>query len=215
MTMKSAAKLTVSTFGILAAVAGLEHGIGEIIQGNRPPEGIMFLSWPDSPFFQILSGEPAMSLIPNLLVSGILAVLVSLAFLGWVTTQLHRSYAGWVLIGLSVLWLLVGGGFGPPILGMILGVAVLLNPAGERGKARKVSGLRRFLGRLWPWVYAGGLIAWLLLFPGLNLLDYVLRVNLPDAVVYGVILSSFVFLFLAIWTGTVRDRAQRPTPRRR
>ncbi|HZW04373.1 MAG TPA: hypothetical protein VFF68_10625 [Anaerolineaceae bacterium] len=213
--MKSAAKLTVSTFGILAAVAGLEHGMGEILQGNRPPEGIMFLSWPDSPFFQILSGEPAMSLIPNLLVSGILAVLISLVFLWWVTTQLHRKFAGWVLIGLSVLWLLVGGGFGPPILGLILGVAVLLNPAVERGKTHKVSGVRRFLSRLWPWVYAGGLIAWLLLFPGLNLLDYSLQLSLSDAVVYGVILSSFLFLLLAIWTGAVRDRAQRAIPRRR
>jgi hypothetical protein len=32
--MKSATKTTVSAVGILMGVAGIEHGIGEILQGN-------------------------------------------------------------------------------------------------------------------------------------------------------------------------------------
>jgi len=64
--MRSATQITVTTFGIIMGLAGLEHGLGEILQGNATPPGIMFPSWPNSAFFSTLAGEPAMSIIPNL-----------------------------------------------------------------------------------------------------------------------------------------------------
>ena len=76
----SATRTTVSTFGIMAALAGIEHGIGEILQGNVAPDGIVFLSWPDSAFFDIVGGEPASTLIRNLPVSGILTIFFSSIF---------------------------------------------------------------------------------------------------------------------------------------
>jgi hypothetical protein len=33
-----------STFGVLAGLAGIEHGIGETLQGNVAPDGMMILS---------------------------------------------------------------------------------------------------------------------------------------------------------------------------
>ena len=42
----SATRITVSTFGAMAGLAGIEHGIGEILQGGAAPEGVMILSWP-------------------------------------------------------------------------------------------------------------------------------------------------------------------------
>ena len=44
--MRNATRITVSTFGVLMGLAGLEHGIGEILQGNTAPQEIMFPSWP-------------------------------------------------------------------------------------------------------------------------------------------------------------------------
>lgn len=72
-----------------------------------------------SELFRILAGEPAMTLIPNFLITGIPAVLVSLVFLAWVTRYIQREHGGPVLILISIVWLLVGGGFGPPLLGVI------------------------------------------------------------------------------------------------
>jgi hypothetical protein len=80
--MRNATRVTVSTFGALAALAGLEHGIGEILQGTIAPDGLMILSWPKSALFRILGGEPAMAIVPNLLVSGFLTVLFSLVLRG-------------------------------------------------------------------------------------------------------------------------------------
>jgi hypothetical protein len=54
-------------------LAGIEHGVGEIVQGNRAPAGTMIESWPDSAPFEIVGGEPAMTIVPNLLLTGILA----------------------------------------------------------------------------------------------------------------------------------------------
>ncbi len=42
--MRSATQVTVSTFGTIMALAGIEHGIGEILQGNLAPSGIVFPS---------------------------------------------------------------------------------------------------------------------------------------------------------------------------
>lgn len=115
--------MTVSTFGALAGLAGIEHGIGEVLQGNRATDGVMILSWPESELFRILTGEPAMTFVPNLLLTGLLAIVVSLVFLVWTTAFVGREHGGLVLIVLSVVMLLVGGGFGPPILGVIVGIA--------------------------------------------------------------------------------------------
>jgi hypothetical protein len=115
--MNNATRITVSTFGVLAGLAGIEHGIGEALQGNVAPDAAMFLSWPDSEVFELLNGEPAMTLIPNLLVTGILAIVASLIFLAWATMFVHRKHGGLVLILLSVVMLLVGAGFSPRFSG--------------------------------------------------------------------------------------------------
>jgi hypothetical protein len=95
MEMRNVTQVTVSTFGAIMALAGIEHGIGEILQGNQAPNGIMFPSWPDSVFFRSVNGEPAMTIIPNLLVTGILAVIFSLIYLIWATRFVQRSTLAW------------------------------------------------------------------------------------------------------------------------
>lgn len=205
--MQRATRITLSSFGVLAGIAGLEHGIGEVLQGPVDPGGLMFLSWPETPFFSVHSGEPAMSLLPNLLLSGILSILLSLALMAWSVWGIQRRGAGWVLLLLSILLLLVGGGFGPPLLGLLLSLTALRAHQGGRPN-RLVPAALRFAGRLWPLVFPLSLAAWLLLFPGLNLLNTSAGVELSEGLVYGVIASAFVLLLLALWTGLNRDRAR-------
>ena len=203
--MRSATKATVSTFGAIMGLAGVEHGIGEVLQGNIAPSGIMISSWPGSAFFRIQAGEPAMTIVPNLLVTGILAILVSLIFLAWATLFVQRKNAGLVLILLSIVMLLVGAGFGPPLMGIIVGAAGTRINAPWR--ARLSVGLRRFLGKSWPWSFIAGLIAWLLLMPGSNLLDYFLGVNDPILIPV-LFFFALGFLLLTIFTGFAHDSMQ-------
>ena len=208
--MWSATRVTVSTFGALAGLAGIEHGIGEVLQGNVAPEGVMILSWPQSELFRVLAGEPAMTIVPNLLVTGILAIFVSLIFLVWATIFVQRKHGGLVLIALSVVMLLVGGGFGPPILGMIVGVAATrINAPLRWWRTQPSSGSRHFLAKVWPWCFVAGVIAWLLLLPGTILLDFFFGVYIPDVVVYVLSLCAFGLLLLTVLAGFAHDIQQR------
>jgi hypothetical protein len=206
--MTNATRVTVATFGILAGLAGIEHGLGEILQGNVAPEGLMILSWPDSAFFRILGGEPAMTIIPSFLASGLLTVVLSLVFAGWGALLAHRKHSGFVLLLLSLAMLLVGAGFGPPVLGLIVSFTASRIGEPRAGKrARPLVGPGHVLAGLWPWSYAAAIVAWLALMPGLSLLDYTVGTTNPisDAVVYSVILSAFGFLLLTIVTGLAHD----------
>ncbi|HEX9118128.1 MAG TPA: hypothetical protein VGA61_18835, partial [Anaerolineae bacterium] len=66
--MTNATRVTVSTFGGLVALAGLEHGIGEALQGNVAPARIFISSWAGPGPFDALGGEPALTIVPNLLI---------------------------------------------------------------------------------------------------------------------------------------------------
>jgi hypothetical protein len=39
-----APRVTISTFGVVGGLAGLEHGIGEVLQGNTTPDALTIQS---------------------------------------------------------------------------------------------------------------------------------------------------------------------------
>jgi len=191
--MRNATKIFTSTFGAIMALAGIEHGIGEIFQGNVAPSGIMILSWPESEFFRSLGGEPAMTIVPNLLVTGILAIFISMILLVWATLFVQRKNGGVIMILLSIAMLLVGGGIFHPILGIIIGiVGTRINAPLTWWRAHLSTGFRRFAGKLWAWSYIACIIAWLTMFPGLAMFGYFFGVNDPTLIL--------VILFFALGT---------------
>ena len=78
MRAPGATRVVIATFGLLAALAGVEHGVGELRQVPLPPPGLVFESWPDVPAFAVLGGEPALTVLPSLAVSGLLTIVVAL-----------------------------------------------------------------------------------------------------------------------------------------
>ena len=198
----SATRIVVATFGTLVAFAGVEHGVGEILQGPVAPAGLAIKSWSDVRAFEILGGEPAMTVIPNLLVTGVLAVIVALMLGIWSVMFVDRRYGGLVLIALSVLLLLVGGGFGPPLMGIILGIAAMRIGAASR---RPPGSVARAVGRVWPWVLGVGVLGYLSLVPGLVVLSWGFGVSDPNLVL---VLSavSFAALLLAAISARAHDR---------
>ncbi len=190
-----------STFGALVGLIGVEHGLGELLQGNAAPTGLMFPSWPGSAFFSVLGGEPALSILPNLLVTGLLAIFFSLLYLAWATLWIRCRHAGLVLILLSIAMLLFGGGVFPPLLGALIGAAT----AGLKSSPGWLTpGWRPFLAKLWPWAYVAGLLAWLGMLPGIPLLAYFWRVDNPDLILV-LLVCMFAFPGLALAAGLARD----------
>ena len=210
--MRNATKVTVSTFGAIMGLAGIEHGIGEVLQGNIAPAGLMILSWPGSAFFRSEAGEPAMTIVPNLLVTGILAILFSLIYLVWATRSVQRKHAGLVLMLLSIVMLLVGGGIFPPVIGIFIGaLGTKINAPLTWWRTHLSVGLRHFLGKMWPWSFGACLIAWLLLFPGISILGYFFGVNNPNLTVI-LIFFALGSLLLTIFTGFAHDSQRQTEP---
>jgi hypothetical protein len=92
-------------FGVFAGIGGATHGPGEILQGNIAPGEILIKAWPE---LTALNGEPAMTIVPSFLVTGILAVILGMAVAVWSAKFIQRKESGVVLILLSIIMLLVG-----------------------------------------------------------------------------------------------------------
>jgi hypothetical protein len=148
--MRKATRVVASAFGIFAGFGGPEHGYFEILQGHVRPDSLFIASIgpPCDPEKVWNLCEPAMTVIPSFLVTGILAIVVGLITMIWAAAFVHRKHGGLVLILLSIALLLVGGGLFPPVIGIIAGAI------GTRINApltRQPGGVLRFLAKLWPW----------------------------------------------------------------
>lgn len=196
--------------GSLAAVGGIGHGVGEVLQGSGSPGGMVFDSWAEGRIARNLGGEPAMSLVPNLLVTGVLTIVASLAVLVWAVAFVDRRHGGRGLVLLSLGMLLVGGGFGPPLLGMLAGLAAGGAHAQRRRWAGPLGGPPgRVLASLWPGLFWLCVLNAVVLVLGSLVLAGALDVAVPDLFVYSLFLVV-VSMPLATLAGVAHD--VRPAP---
>ncbi len=64
-----ALKLVTSTFGVLVGLAGIEHGIFELLQGDVPTNGFIINAIGDSYIFWEGASERALSVLPSFLIA--------------------------------------------------------------------------------------------------------------------------------------------------
>jgi len=125
----SKTRVAASALGIFAGLGGASHGPGEILQGNMAPDGLVIEAWPE---LTALAGEPAMTIIPSFLVTGILTIIFGLIVAVWAAKFVQRKNGGLVLILLSIIMLLVGGGLFPPVFGVAAGIiGTRIKPSSE------------------------------------------------------------------------------------
>jgi hypothetical protein len=200
--MRKATKAVATWMGFVAGLAGLEHGYFETLQGSVRPISIAFPSWgpPCDPEKIWHACEPAMSILPNFLITGILAMLLSVAVILWSLAFVQRKHGGLVLILLSIALLLFGGGFFPPLISLIGGAA---GTQINRPVTNKPASLTCFAAKLWPWPLVI-LVTWLLAqFPvGFFFNDF-----LTSIMAYGLVLI-LTMLPLSVYVGYAHDAAQ-------
>jgi hypothetical protein len=148
----SAIRAVASTLGVLVGLAGIEHGFFEMLQGNVKPVGILIDAIGPSQRFWEYATEPALTIIPNMLFSGILATIVGLSVTLWAGYYIDRKYGAQVLMLLSIMLWLVGGGFAPIFMAMFASVAATrINKPLNWWRAHLPAFIRGFLAKLWPW----------------------------------------------------------------
>ena len=158
-----AVRATAAAFGVYAGILGMEHGYFETLQGSVAPKSLKILAvsgW-ELPF--PFGHEPAMTLIPNFLATGIVAMVVGLSIVVWSAFFVQSKHGALGLCLLSILLLLVGGGFGPIslLITACIGASRIGKPLTWWQTCMPVS-LRRGLAWVWRW----SLIAALLWVPG-------------------------------------------------
>ena len=151
-TRNSATRIVASTVGVYGGLLGLEHGIGETLQANGAPGGILINAIGPQATSVWQGREPALTLIPNFFVTGVLAIIVSLIVILWAAAFVQRKHGGLVLILLSILQFLVGGGLAPIPMIIIAGaVATRIHAPLTWWRTHLSVYSRRLLATLWPW----------------------------------------------------------------
>jgi hypothetical protein len=146
----------------MLAIAGIDHGFFETLQGNRPTSGLIIQAI--GPEMNLWGDEEAFTIVPNFLITGLLAILVSLAIIVWSVGFIQTKHGATVFGLLFILLFLVGGG----IAAQILFVPVTWAAARRINKPlnwwRKVlpDGLRRKLAKIWPVMLSLGSISFLI-----------------------------------------------------
>jgi hypothetical protein len=203
VSVRKATRIVAAALGIFAGIGGPEHGYFEIMRGNTRPESLVFpaMGPPCDPEEIWNLCEPAMTVIPSFLVTGIVATLIGILTIIWAAAFIHRRNGGPVLILLSIALLLTGGGLFPPLIGIASGVvATRINKPSKRPPERTPGGITRALARLWPWPLVAFFV-WLFgQFPiGYFFNDFLME---SGAIIPLLIISLMV---LAIISGCARD----------
>jgi hypothetical protein len=198
--MRKATKTVATWFGLAAGGAGIEHGIFEILQGDVRPGGLMIASIgpPCVPEEVWNACEPAMTVIPNFLVTGLLAVVIGLLILIGSAAFVGSKHGGMVLMLLSAALLLFGGGLFPPLIGLVGGLAGLKV---NKPLNRKPPGPILCAGaHLWPWPLVA-FLAWVI---GQWPVGYFFNDFMRQAMYFGMLLIV-VTLPLSVYSAYARD----------
>ena len=110
--MNRATRIIVATLGVALGIAGMNHGFFEILQGNTPASGLIIQAIGEEHRMWLHGSEEAFTIIPNYLLTGILAMLAGLAVIIWSVGYIHTKHGPTIFILLFVLLFLVGGGIG-------------------------------------------------------------------------------------------------------
>jgi hypothetical protein len=156
-----ATRVVASTLGVTVGLAGVDHGIFEILQGDVAPSALMIEAIGPAQRFWEYGVEPALTIVPSFLVTGILAVLLGLLVTLWSLAFIGGKYGAGVFFLLAVALFLVGGGFAP------IFTTVLATLTATRIGRPLIWWRRHVPGRLPTWMartWLGVLVAFVVLF---------------------------------------------------
>lgn len=147
----NATRVIATTVGVVFAISGINHGLFEALQGSKPTKSLLIQAIGEAQRFWPLGTEDAFTIVPNFLVTGVLAMLVGLAIIVWSIRFLPGPHGPSVFLGLFVLLFLVGGGIGQ--LAFFIPAWAFATRIGKPltwwGRVLPPS-IRPFLSRAWP-----------------------------------------------------------------
>jgi hypothetical protein len=158
----SATRVIASTLGAFVGLAGMEHGFFEVLQGSVKTNGLVIDAIGSAQKMWIGATEPALTIVPNFFVSGISAMIVGFLVTIWAVGFVQRNHGPLILLLISIMLFLVGGGSPPIFLGVLASaVATRINKPLTWWRKHLSVNVRHFLAKLWPWsIIAFALVFW-------------------------------------------------------
>ena len=203
-------RVVASALGVCAGVSGLDHGFFETLQGNTATPGLIVQAIGPAQRMWIHGTEEAFTIVPNFLVTGILAMAVGLLTIAWSIGFIDRPNGSRVLLLLGGLLFLVGGGIGMLVF-LLFGWAVARRihrpltwwqsvlPAGACG----------VLSRAWPGLVAVGLALYAFALE-VAIVGFVPAVSDPDkalVICWSALVAMLAALGVALVGASVQDVA--------
>lgn len=108
--MNRSTRINVALLGVIFGISGINHGFFETLQGNTPTGSLFIAAIGEAQKMWPHGSEPAFTLIPNFLITGVAAILVGLGIIIWSLGFVHKKNGPTILLLLFILLLLVGGG---------------------------------------------------------------------------------------------------------
>lgn len=202
--LNHATRVIVATLGVIFGIGGMGHGFFEVLQGYTPTNGLIIHAIGEANRMWAYGNEPAFTIIPNFLLTGIAAMLVSLAIIIWSAGFLHKKHGSLIFLLLFILSFLVGGGIGQ-VLFFTVGWAFSTRIHKPLTWWRKVfpAGMRKALAKLWlPFLMISSLL--ILYTLEIAIFGFVPGVSNPDIitlVMLATLGAGFLFLIFAFIAG--------------
>jgi hypothetical protein len=159
--MNRATRIVAATMGVFLGISGLDHGFFEILQGNTPTNGLFIRAIGPDQIMWFYGGEEAFTILPTFLLTGISAILVGIALIIWSVGFLDRKHGATVLLVLTILLFLLGGGIAAPIIfgPFAWGTATRINKPLSFWQKVFPKRIRGILGKLWPYTLTIAMIS--------------------------------------------------------
>ncbi len=195
-------RAVVAAFGILCGLTGMIAGVFETLQGNIVPSGLVISTiGPDHTMATDFTYF-AITIIPNLLATGILAVALGSFVIYWSIRGVQRPYGVVVLAILCAAQTLVGGGWVVDIAAITCILATRIGKPLNWWRSHLPRGARTWLVRLFP----ASLVAYALVASGLLVLT-ILGIDSVVMIELITVLAGFMFvpMLLMIFGGLAMD----------
>jgi hypothetical protein len=201
---------------VLLAISGMmAHGLFEVLQGNTPTDGLFIEAIGEAHRTWEHGAEGAFTIIPNFLITGLLAMTVSLGIIIWSIGFVHKKNGPLVLLLLFILLFLVGGGVAQILFFIPLwAVATRINKPLSWWRRILPAGPRRVLAELWPWFLVAGAVLFVI---GLviSITGYVPGLSDPDQILtidWSILGIGYLLYLLAFVAGFAHDIEGQPDP---
>lgn len=150
-----ATRLITSIFGVALAVGAFHHGFFEFLQGNTATDGILIQAIGEQHRYWIHGTEEAITIIPNFLFTGLLAMAISVFAAVWSVKYMNTKHGSSVFLSTFIVLTLVGGGLAHIAFFLpIWGYSTRMNKSLGFWSKAFPKNRRRILGQIWPFLTA-------------------------------------------------------------